>query len=418
MAEEKRQTNDEHDSDNLTASQSVALTFEDTVAANDVKAKQILASKTKKEQQTRWRLSRELIIISLLEVLVSGALVVLAYSGYTQWSLYRADSVAISGAFMTNRIWTGSFHLTTQTVVYTLAGDIWDVGFIVIVKAFIIAFVAVMDLEKRAVTNYLKSRRRRHAEGYRKPTRAEMLKRHASLCPAEPSLWWKFKLAGVVFFSVTMTYVVFKCLIRMITLGPTQLALPVANRWYWPTIASISISSLLQLRWEFAMLNAASQVAHRRHKMARKTQNRTRSASPSQVLKDHNQLSSPLLGDVQSCTSSSSGNEEYSSDQASVSEDDHVLDSSVSEPSIPLDTDVGRGYHARRLKQLREIARHEHAIKKKDGSQDDGQETGSTSQQHKRSKSRKADASKKKKPLPETRSITTAQSLKMLVKVI
>ena len=418
MAEAKLSTNDGNESADSSASPSVAVTFEDIVAATDAKAKQMLARKTKKEQQTRWRLSRELIMISFLEVLVSGTLVVMAYSGFTQWSLYRADSVAISAAFMTGDFWTGSFRFTAQTVAYTLAGDTWDVGFIVIAKALTIAFVTMIDLEKWAVTNYLKHQRRRHANDYRKPTRAEMLKRQASLCPAEPSLWWKFKLAGVVLFSITLTYVVFKCLIRMITFGPAQLTMPVANRWYWPTIATITISSLLQLRWQFAMLDAASQVACRRQKMARKTRNHTPSGPPPLVLKDNNELSSPLLDDADSFTSSAPEDEDSDSDQGSVSDDDHVLDPSLSPPSIPLDTDLGRGFQARRLKQLRKIAKHEHATKRKDGSQDDGRERASTSQQHKRSKSQKAHASKKKNPLPETRSITTAQSLKMLVKVM
>ena len=276
-AEAKQQTTDEPDmSFSPSSSSSVTVSFEDAVASHDAKAKQKLARKIKQEKKTRWRIVAALIIVSILEVAISTVFVVMAYSGNAQLASYRADSGAIGAALTSTSFWTGSFHFTCMTIIHTLAGDVWDVGFIVIVKAILIAFLNMIDLERRGVKNYLESRRRRQAEGYRRPTRAELRKRHESLCPAKTSLWWKLKFSSALLFCLVMIYVVFKCLIRMTTVThPKPLdILPVANQWYWPVIATISISSLLQLRWIFAMLDATSKVAHRKYRMARDASNR------------------------------------------------------------------------------------------------------------------------------------------------
>ena len=89
-------------------------------------------------------------------------------------------------------------------------------------------------------------------------------------------------------------------------------------------------------------------------------------------------------------------------DQPSVSEDEHILDPSISGPSIPVDTDMSRGYHARRLRQLRYIAKHESALKQRNNDRVDSPETLLL-----HSKTQKKGKTKKKKLLPETRPITT-----------
>lgn len=96
---------------------------------------------------------------------------------------------------------------TADTVVYTLAGDTFDIVCSALLKLAIVIAYSLFDFETKIFQN---------ANGKK------------GSCSAK--LWCN--ASTTVVFLVFEAYVATKCLIRLITFGPSQLPLPVANRWF------------------------------------------------------------------------------------------------------------------------------------------------------------------------------------------